>query len=132
MKYFKLDKEEQEILDSVERGEWVSVKNLAKAKKELMEAARNTTNKLKNINIRLSEKDLHKLKAKAAEEGIPYQTLASSLIHDLGYGQVLPLPLVQRVDISVVLNVLFQTPTSSIVPANWPPPCVYLPIVKPV
>lgn len=81
MKYFELDKEEQEMLDSIERGEWVTVKNFAKAKRELMVAARNTLNKTRNINIRLSEKDLYKIKAKAVDEGIPYQTLATSILH---------------------------------------------------
>ena len=81
MKYFELDKEEQELLDSVERGEWKPVKHLAKVKKELMVAARNTLNKTRNINIRLSERDVHKLKARAIKEGIPYQTLASSIPH---------------------------------------------------
>ena len=81
MKYFELDKEEQELLAEIEKGEWKSVKNFAKRKKELMQIAKNTLNKTKNINIRLTERDLHKLKAKAAREGIPYQTLAASLIH---------------------------------------------------
>ena len=81
MKYFELNKEEQEILESVERDEWKPVKNLAKEKKRLMQIAKNTLNKTKNINLRLSERDLQKLKAKAAREGIPYQTLAASLIH---------------------------------------------------
>lgn len=81
MKYYELDKEEQEIVDAYERGEFKSVKNIAKRKKLLEEAARNTLNKTRNINIRLSERDLQKLKAKAAREGIPYQTLAASLIH---------------------------------------------------
>lgn len=81
MKYYELDKEEQEMLDSIERGEWVPVKNFAKVKKELMAAARNTSNKTRNINIRLSERDLQKLKAKAIREGIPYQTLAASILH---------------------------------------------------
>jgi len=81
MKYFELDKEEQELLDSVERGEWKPVKNLAEVKKKLMVAARNTLNKTRNINIRLSERDVHKLKARAIKDGIPYQTLASSILH---------------------------------------------------
>ena len=81
MKYFELNKEEQEILESVERDEWKPVKNLAKEKKRLMQIAKNTLNKTRNINLRLSERDLQKLKAKAAREGIPYQTLAASLIH---------------------------------------------------
>lgn len=81
MKYFELDDEEKQLLAEIEKGEWVPVKNFAKRKKELMQIARNTLNKTKNINIRLSERDLYKLKAKAAREGIPYQTLASSILH---------------------------------------------------
>lgn len=81
MKYFELDEEEKQILEEFERGEWVPVKNLAKARREAMEVARNTLNKTKNINIRVALKDLQKLRSKAAEEGIPYQTLASSVLH---------------------------------------------------
>lgn len=81
MKYYELDKEEQELVDSFERGEWKPVKNLAAEKRRLREIAKNTVNKLKNINIRLSERDLHKLKAKAIKQGLPYQTLASSILH---------------------------------------------------
>jgi len=81
MKYYELDKEEKEILKSYERGEFKRVDNFAKRKKLLEQYARNTLNKTRNINIRLSQRDLQKLKAKAASEGIPYQTLAASLIH---------------------------------------------------
>ena len=81
MKYYELDDEEKKLLEEIEKGEWVPVKDFAKRKKELEEAARNTLNKTRNINIRLSERDLAKLKRKAAEEGIPYQTLASSILH---------------------------------------------------
>lgn len=81
MKYYELDDEEKQLLAEIERGEWKPVKNFTKRKKELMQIARNTLNKTRNINIRLTERDLFKLKAKAAREGIPYQTLAASLIH---------------------------------------------------
>lgn len=81
MKYYELDKEEKQILKDVESGKFVRVKNFAKVKRDLMAAARLTLSKTRNINIRLSEKDLYKLKAKAIREGIPYQTLASSILH---------------------------------------------------
>lgn len=81
MKYYELTKEEQQLLKEVERGEWIPLKDQAKARREAMEAARNTLNKTKNINIRISQRDLHKLKVKAIETGIPYQTLASSILH---------------------------------------------------
>lgn len=81
MKYFELTKEEEEILKEVESGKYVRVKNFEKAKVEAIAAAKNTLNKTRNINIRLSERALQKLKARAAKEGIPYQTLASSILH---------------------------------------------------
>jgi len=81
MKYYELTKEEQKLLDEVERGEWISIPNFKEEKKRFQQIARNTLNKTRNINIRLSERDLARLKRKAAEEGMPYQTLASSILH---------------------------------------------------
>ena len=77
----RLTKEEKEILESFEKGEWVPVKNLAKRKKELAEYARNTLRKDKRLNIRISERDLIELQRKAVQEGLPYQTYVSSIIH---------------------------------------------------
>lgn len=76
-----LSDEEKEILEAFEKGELVHSKDADNIKKELAIAAKNTLNKTKNINIRLSEKDIQKAKAKAAKDGIPYQTLLSSIIH---------------------------------------------------
>lgn len=85
MKYYELDKEEKELLKEVELGQWKRVKNFQKVKKELEQAVKNTLNKTRNINIRLSERTLYKLKAKAIEEGIPYQTLAASVLHKYAF-----------------------------------------------
>ncbi len=67
----KLTKEEQEILDSFEKGEWVPVKKLSRRKSELMRYARNTLKKDKRLNIRISERDLTELQKKAVSEGLP-------------------------------------------------------------
>lgn len=85
-KYFELTKEEKKLLKEVEEGKFVRVKNFPKVKREIILAAKNTLNKTKNINIRLSEKVLVRLKAKAVEQGIPYQTLASSILHQFAGG----------------------------------------------
>ena len=77
----KLTKEEKEILDSFEKDEWIPVKNLVKRKKELIAYARNTLRKDKRLNIRISERDLLELQKKAVNEGLPYQTYVSSIIH---------------------------------------------------
>ena len=84
----RLTEEEQEILDSFERGEWIPVKDLSKRKKELIRYARNTLKKDKRLNIRISERDLNELQKKAVSEGLPYQTFVSSIIHKFVNGKL--------------------------------------------
>ena len=84
----RLTEEEQEILDSFERGEWVPVKDLSKRKRELIRYARNTLKKDKRLNIRISERDLNELQKKAVSEGLPYQTFISSIIHKYVNGKL--------------------------------------------
>lgn len=81
MKYYELKRQEKVLLKDLEKGKLTSVRDLAKQKKLYKKFARVTLNKNKNINIRISEKDLLKLKARASEMGIPYQTLATSILH---------------------------------------------------
>ena len=77
----KLTKEEKEILDSFENGEWVPVADLPERRKELAEYARNTLEKDKRLNIRISERDLTELQRRAIKKGLPYQTYISSILH---------------------------------------------------
>jgi predicted DNA binding CopG/RHH family protein len=81
MKYEALEPWEKEISDAVENSEFVSSPDAEKEIKYLRSLADSMLKKQKNINIRISEHDLLKLRAKALEEGIPYQTYISSLIH---------------------------------------------------
>ena len=78
---YTLSQDELQLLADFEAGVYVNVPNLEERKRELQIIAQNTLTKNKNINIRLSERDLHRLKVKAAEEGLPYQTLAASILH---------------------------------------------------
>lgn len=81
MKKTMLDEEEKDILESYERGEWKPIKNTKAEIKKLREYARNTLQKDKRINIRMASRDLDQVRVIAAQEGIPYQTLISSIIH---------------------------------------------------
>ncbi len=76
-----LNKDEKELLDSFEKDEWKSVPNISKRKAELKEYARATIRKDKRVNIRISERDLKELQRIALREGLPYQTLISSVLH---------------------------------------------------
>lgn len=79
--------DEQEITASFERGEWKSV--LTPERRNQLEAyAKNTMVKDKRVNIRISLKDLHDIRIRAVEEGIPYQTLMSSVLHKYVSGRL--------------------------------------------
>ena len=81
-------KEEKELMASVERGEWRPVKNSEKELIRIRDIARQTLRKDARINIRLTKRDFFNLKSKAVREGIPYQTLVSSVIHKYLTGQL--------------------------------------------
>ena len=72
----KLDKYEQKLENEAELYRPVSKKKRLQIER-ILESARKT----KNINIRISESDLARLKQRSFEEGLPYQTLISSVLH---------------------------------------------------
>lgn len=88
MKRYKLDKEEREILTAIESGQWEWVKPKKSELERFGQIAKNTLRKDQRMNIRISKADLNRIKAKAAEEGIPYQTLVASIIHKYVSGKL--------------------------------------------
>ncbi len=80
-KNLKLDPEEQEIIEAVDNDRVKQVKDVEQEIKRFQEIAKYTQEKTNNINLRLPQKTILKLKAKASAEGIPYQTLMSSVLH---------------------------------------------------
>lgn len=81
--------EEAELINSVEAGEWSSVADLISIKERLMKAASETALKDYRINVRISKRDVEALKTKALEEGIPYQTLVTSILHKYVTGRII-------------------------------------------
>jgi predicted DNA binding CopG/RHH family protein len=79
---------EEEILASFERGEWKPVRNQKGEIARFRAAAEATLLKDKRVNIRISSRDLEGLQAKAAEEGVPYQTLMTSVLHKFVSGRL--------------------------------------------
>jgi predicted DNA binding CopG/RHH family protein len=82
-----LDKDEMKLAKLLENEEWISDLT-KKEKKQYEEYARYSLSKRKRINIRMSERDLKKIQAKAIEEGLPYQSLISMLIHKYNEGKL--------------------------------------------
>jgi len=84
----KIRQDEKELLDSVERGEWITIPDVREEAKRYKEYAQATFRKDKRVNIRISEKDLVKLQRRALQEGLPYQTFISSILHKFVTGQL--------------------------------------------
>lgn len=77
----KLNNEEKELLALYDKGKLNAVKNGKKEAAKYREYAKSTLQKNKRINIRISERDLIHLQKIAIAEGLPYQTLISSVLH---------------------------------------------------
>jgi len=82
-------KEELEIVDYIEEQNPRSVEKLDEKIGKIKSAVREKYTKRKAINIKVLESDLERLKAKALEEGMPYQTLLNSVLHKYITGQLI-------------------------------------------
>lgn len=77
----KMTREEKDLLDSVENGEWKRIPNFNSEAARYKIAAQATVRKDKRVNIRMTERDLVRFQKKALQDGLPYQTLISSILH---------------------------------------------------
>ena len=84
----RFDAEEKESLKAFESGKLKKAKNSAEEREAHKAIAEATFKKDARINIRLSSRDLRALQARALKEGVPYQTLVSSVLHKFVDGQL--------------------------------------------
>lgn len=80
-KGLKLNKEEKDILDSFEAGEWKTARGSKSLLNGAKTAAAEFLKKDARINIRMSSLDLDLIKQRAVQEGLPYQSLITSILH---------------------------------------------------
>ena len=76
-----LDEEEGVLIQSIENDEWSEVPDVERFKEQAQRYAEATIRKDRRMNIRISERDLRNLKKRALEDGIPYQTMVSMILH---------------------------------------------------
>ncbi len=80
--------EDREILEDYERGPVKSIPNVKSEIARYREYAKSALRKNKRINIRLSEMDIAHIQRKAVENGLPYQTLISIVLHKYAGGNL--------------------------------------------
>ncbi|MHB1937808.1 MAG: hypothetical protein ACYCOR_14640 [Acidobacteriaceae bacterium] len=87
-----LDRYEKQILSAFEAGKLKSTVTSEASLRRYREYARATLRKNERVNIRLSTSDLSEIRARAAEEGVPYQTLVASVLHKFVAGRLVEKP----------------------------------------
>jgi len=80
MKDVKYTPEELELVEYMETNP-ASVPNVKERIALIKNAVEEDINTRKQVNFRINQNDLEKLKSKALVEGIPYQTLLNSIVH---------------------------------------------------
>ena len=103
----KLDADEKELVESVERGEWKSAGGGKRERARFSRYAKATLKKDRRLNIRLSSKDLEAIQKRALAEGLPYQTLIASLLHKYAAGRQRGVPaensvLIEAIEVAAV------------------------------
>ena len=84
----KLTPDEKALLDSVEKGKWKRIPDFSRQSTRYRDAARASLRKDKRVNIRMAERDLVRFQKTAVQEGLPYQTLISSILHKFINGRL--------------------------------------------
>ncbi len=78
-----LDAEEKALIEAFETGDAPLKNGLTEKRKREIEAMARAamTDERAKISLRIPKRDLVRLKSRALQEGIPYQTLINVLIH---------------------------------------------------
>ena len=84
----ELDKYEKRVLTAYEAGRLKPVVTSEASLRRYREYARATLAKNRRVNIRVSSQDVSDIQARAAEEGMPYQTLMASVLHKFATGKL--------------------------------------------
>jgi predicted DNA binding CopG/RHH family protein len=84
----QLDEEEMEILDAFEEGKLKQIEMSEIEIEELQSAAKEALTKNSRISVRIPVQDLKKIKSRALESGIPYQTLITAVLHQYAEGKI--------------------------------------------
>lgn len=88
MKQHDIENMKDDIVNAFENDEFKTSHDAELEKQLAREAADRFQKRDARINIRLSSTILNMLRRKAAEEGLPYQTFISSILHKYATGRL--------------------------------------------
>jgi len=80
-KKIQISSDESEMISSLESGGYESVLNENAEIQRYAKIFQESGNKVKRVNIRMTEWDIEKAQAMAMRQGMPYATLLTSILH---------------------------------------------------
>lgn len=87
-KNLQLDPYEQELNDAIENGQVREVPDMEEEKKRIVSIFRDAARKGRRVSLRLNDRDLDAIQARAAANGLPYQTLIATILHQVAIGKM--------------------------------------------
>lgn len=84
----QLDSYEQELNNAIESGQVREVTDMEEEKKRIVNIFREAARKDRRVTLRVNEGDLSAIQAKASANGLPYQTLIATILHQVATGKV--------------------------------------------
>ncbi|MBM2814690.1 MAG: hypothetical protein HW421_1452 [Ignavibacteria bacterium] len=86
---YKLQNEEIEMLESIERGEWRSIGNIEERRNNLRKFFNDNKEPSNNISISLDKEDYEIILKKSNQYGMNYKELIENLVHNFAIGKVI-------------------------------------------
>lgn len=87
-KNLQLDPYEQELNNAIESGQVREVPDMEEEKKRIVSIFRDAARKDRRVSLRLNDRDLDAIQERAAANGLPYQTLIATILHQVATGKV--------------------------------------------
>mgnify|MGYP001572563013 CR=1 FL=1 len=84
----QLDPYEQELSDAIENSQVREVPDMEKEKKRIVSMFREAARKDRRVSLRVKDRDLDAIQARAAANGLPYQTLIATILHQVATGKM--------------------------------------------
>ena len=83
-----LIKEDEDLIEALEKDGYHSINNEAEEIQRYTKIFRDSVEKVKRVNIRMTSRDVEKAQAVAMREGIPYSTLLTNILHQYFTGRL--------------------------------------------
>ncbi|MCX7115429.1 MAG: hypothetical protein NTW08_05945 [Gammaproteobacteria bacterium] len=86
----QIEQDDKDMILALESGGYEAIEDEGTEIQRIAKIFQERGNKVKRVNIRMTEWDIEKAQAMAMRQGLPYATLLTSILHQYFTGQLKP------------------------------------------